>query len=166
MAHWPNDGGRFNVMHLTDGSSMQVMGESLQADLSQPDFTRQHPQGQGFSYTGTGAGPVPVLAGNYKAPLFAGNTKKNKAIAKVILAEANKNDKGGTLFRELGQTYVNITEDTANVTYIISKVRETFSEERLELFTSNGLKVTDTEGTRGRCYLSTYLHLSIQVTQS
>ena len=49
MAHWPNDGVRFNVMHLTDGSSMQVMEESLQADLSQPDFTRQHPQGQGFS---------------------------------------------------------------------------------------------------------------------
>ena len=44
------------------------MEESLQADLSQPDFTRQHPQGQGFSYTGTGAGSVPVLAGNYRAP--------------------------------------------------------------------------------------------------
>ena len=124
MAYWPNDGGRFNVMHLTDGSSMQVMGESLQGDLSQPDFTRQHPQGQQFSYTGNGAGPVPMLAGNYRAPLFAGNSKKNKAIAKVILAEANKNDKGGTSFRELRQTYVNITEDTANVSYINESPRE------------------------------------------
>ena len=109
MAYWLNDGGRFNVMHLTDGSSMQVIGESLQADLSQPDFTRQHPQGHGYSYTGPGAGPVPVLAGNYKAPLFAGNSKKNKAVGNVILAKANKNDKGGTSFRELGQAYVNIT---------------------------------------------------------
>ena len=93
MAYWPDDGARFNVMHLTDLSSMQVMEESLQADLSQPDFTRQHPQGQGFSYTGTGAGPVPVLAGNYRASLFPGNREKNKAIAKVILVEANKNQK-------------------------------------------------------------------------
>ena len=100
---------------------------------------------------------MPVLAGNYRAPLFAGNRKKNKAIAKVILAEANKNDKGGTSFRELGQTYVNITQDTANVSHIISKVRENFSEERLELFTSNWLKVTDTEGTRGRRYPSATL---------
>ena len=106
MAYWPNDGGRFNVMHLTDGSSMQFMEESLQADLSQPD-------------TGTGAEPVPVLAGNYMAPLFPGSSEKNKAIAKVILAEANKNDKEGASFRELGQTYVNIT---ANVSCIIFKV--------------------------------------------
>ena len=41
---------------------------------------------------------------------------------KVILAEANKNDKEGTSFRELGQTYVNITEDKANVSCIIFKV--------------------------------------------
>ena len=69
---------------------------------------------------------MPVHAGNYRAPLFAGKSKKNKAIAKVILAK-------GTSFRELGQTYVNITEATANVSYIISKVRENLSEERLEL---------------------------------
>ena len=87
MAYWPNHGGRFNVMHLTAGSSMQVMEECLQAYLSQPYFTRRHPQGQGFSYTGTGAGPVQVLAGNYRAPLLAGNSKKNKAIPKIILAE-------------------------------------------------------------------------------
>ena len=71
-------------------------------------------------------------------------------IAKAILAEGNKTDKGGTSFRELGQTYVNITEDTAYVTYITSKVRDTCGDERLELFTSNGLKVNDTEGTRGK----------------
>ena len=52
MAYWLNHGGRFNVMQLTDGSSMQVMGESLQADLCQQDFSCQHPQGHGFSYTG------------------------------------------------------------------------------------------------------------------
>ena len=82
MAYWPNDGGRFNAMHLTDGSSMQVMEESLQADLSQPDFTRQHPQCQGFSYTGTGVGPVPVLAGNYRALLFSWKQRKEQSDSK------------------------------------------------------------------------------------
>ena len=158
MAYWPNDGGCFNVMHLIDGTSLHVMGEGLQADQPQPDVSRQFQHSQqgpafsGFSYTGSRAGPVPFAA-TYRAPLFAGNTKKNKAIAKVILAEGNKTDKGGTSFRELGQAYVNITEDTANVTYITSKVRETCGDERLELFTSNDLKVNDTEGTRGKYYL-------------
>ena len=114
--------------------------------------SQQGPVFSGFSYIGSRAGPM-LFAANCRAPLFAGNTKKNKAIAKVILAEGNKTDKGGTSFRELGQTYVNITEDTANVTYITSKVRETCGDERLELFTSNGLKVNDTEGTRGKYHL-------------
>lgn len=99
------------------------------ANFNSPPFS-------GFSYTGNRAGPMPFAA-NYRAPLFAGN----------------KTDKGGTSFRELGQTYVNITEDTANVTYITSKVRDSCGDERLELFTSNGLKVNDTEGTRGKYHL-------------
>ena len=45
-----------------------------------------------------------MLAANYRAPSFGGSSKKNKAIAKNILAEANKTDKGGTPFREVGQT--------------------------------------------------------------
>ena len=114
-------------MHLMDGTSLQVMGEGLQADQPQPNVSRQFQHSQqgtsfsGFSYTGSRAGPMPFAA-NHRAPLFAGHTK-NKAIAKVILAEGNKTEKGGTSFRELGQTYVNITEETANVTYITSKVR-------------------------------------------
>jgi len=34
-----------------------------------------------------------MLAANYRAPIFGGNSKKNNAIAEVILAEANKTDK-------------------------------------------------------------------------
>ena len=141
MAYWPNDGGRFNVMHLIDGTSLRVMGEGQRDVSRQFQQSQQGPPFSGFSYTGNRAGPMP-FAPNYRAPLFAGTlkrhwkTKKNKAIAKVILAEGNKMDKGGTSFRELGQTYVNITEDTANVTYITSKVRDTCGDKRLELFTS------------------------------
>ena len=99
MAYWLNDGGRFNVTHVIDSMSLQVMGEGLQADQPQPDISHQFQHSQqgppfsGFSYTGNRAGPMPFAA-NYRAPLFAGNTKKNKAIAKVILVKGNKTDKG------------------------------------------------------------------------
>ena len=124
-------------MHLIDRTSLQVKGEGLQADLPQPDVSLQLQHLQqglafsGFSYTGSRAGPM-LFAANYSASLFAGNTKQNKLRAKVILAEGNKTNKGAT-FCELGQTYVNITEDTnkvyvcmyvctTNVMYITSKV--------------------------------------------
>ena len=156
MAYWPNDGGRFNVMHLSDGTSLQVKGEGLQADQLQRDVSRQFQQSQqgppfsGFSYTGNRAGPVPFVA-NYSAPLFAGNTKKNKAIAKVILAEGNKTDKGGTTFRELGQTYVNIRKIQLTSRILHPKFETPVATK--EFFTSNGLKVNDTEGTRGKYHL-------------
>lgn len=34
MAYWPNDGGHFNIMHLTNRTSLQVMGERLRGTLS------------------------------------------------------------------------------------------------------------------------------------
>ena len=63
-----------------------------------------------------------------------------------------KNEKGSTTFQEMGQTYVNIKEDTANVNYILSKARDAFCDTSLELVTSNGLKILDTDGTRGESF--------------
>lgn len=151
MAYLLNDGGRFNVIQLANGTSLQVMGEGLQVDLSPPGFSRQPLQSQGFSHTGTGVGPMPMLAANYRAPIFGRSSKKKKAIAKVNLTEANKKTTKGEHCFATWEKHVNITEDTANITYIISKVRESFGDERLELFASNGLIVFDTERTRGTC---------------
>ena len=131
-------------MQLADGTSLQVMGRST-SSLSPPDFGRQSSQSQEFSYTGTGARPMPMLAANYRAPSFGGSSKKNKATAKKQTKPTLKREHRFTRWDK----HVHITEDTANVTYIISKVRESFRDERLELFTTNGLKVFDTGGTRG-----------------
>ena len=62
-----------------------------------------------------------------------------------------KNEKGPPSFQELGQTYINISEDTANVNYVLSKARDSFNDPSLELVTSNGLKIMDNEGTKGHC---------------
>ena len=34
MSFWPNESGRFNVLHLDDGHPLQVMGEDLQTSLN------------------------------------------------------------------------------------------------------------------------------------
>ena len=52
-------------------------------------------------------------------------------------------------FSELGQTYLNINVDKANVYYILSKARDAFNNPSLELVSSNGLRIIDNEGTNG-----------------
>ena len=42
MSFWPNESGRFNVLHLDDGHSLQVMGENLQTYSNVPQIAEQH----------------------------------------------------------------------------------------------------------------------------
>ena len=152
MTFWPTDSGRFNVMHLNDGSALVVMGEDLVHGTSNVQLQQMAEQHSGhlsqvFAYGGSQAGPS-------KSPLFGGARRKNGVIAKVIHAEiCFKNEKGPPTFQELGQTYVNIKEETANVNYVLSKARDAFNDASLELVTSNGLKIVDNEGTRGQSFL-------------
>ena len=67
---------------------------------------------------------------------------------KVIHAEMTQNGKGSPSFSEIGQTYLNINVDTANVYYILSKARDAFNDPSLELVSSNGLRIMDNEGTK------------------
>lgn len=154
MTYWPNDSGRFNVMHLDEGSSFLVMGEDLaHATSTIPQVAEQHSGqlSQVFSY----GGPLgSSQASSSRSPLFGGARRKGSAIAKVIHVEMTyKNQKGPPSFQELGQTCVTIKEDTANVNYVQSKAREAFDGPSLELVTSNGLKIMDNDGTRGRSFI-------------
>lgn len=154
MTYWPTDSGRFNVMHLNDGSCLLVMGEDLAHPTSNiPQIAEQHSGqlSQVFSYGGPPAGSQ---ASSSRAPLFGGARRKSGVLAKVIHAEMTyKNEKGPPSFQELGQTYVTIKEETANVRYVQSKARDAFNDPSLELVTSNGLKIIDNEGTRGRSFI-------------
>ena len=42
MAFWPNVASRFNIGHLTDGISLQVMGEVVQPSSYAPQIAEQH----------------------------------------------------------------------------------------------------------------------------
>ena len=135
------------MLHLDDGHPLQVMGEDLQTSSNVPQIAEQNSGqlSQVFTYgstPGSSSRPVP----------FGGNKRKGCAIAKIIHAEMiQKNEKGPPSFQELGQTHVNISEDTANVNYVLSKARDSFNDPSLELVTSNGLKIMDNEGTKGDC---------------
>ena len=135
------------MLHLDDGHPLQVMGEDLQTSSIVPQIAEQHSGqlSQVFTYgstPGSSSRPVP----------FGGNKRKGGAIAKIIHPEmTQKNEKGPPSFQELGQTYINISEDKANVNYVLSKARDSFNDPSLELVTSNGLKIMDNEGTKGLC---------------
>ena len=48
------------------------------------------------------------------------------------------------------QTYINVTDSTACVPYIVTQCREDFDDDSLELVTTNGLAIEDSESTRGK----------------
>ena len=54
MSFWPNESGRFNVLHLDDGHSLQVMGEDLQTYSNVSQIAEQHSGqlSQVFTYGG------------------------------------------------------------------------------------------------------------------
>ena len=58
-----------------------------------------------------------------------------------VLTEMIQNGKGSPSFSELGQTYINTSEDT------LSKARDPFNDPSLELVSSNGLRIMDNKGT-------------------
>ena len=144
MAFWPNDAGRFNIGHLMDGTSLQVMGEFVQPSSYAPQIAEQH-SGQLSQVFSCGVNP-----GSSSMPaLFSGNKRKGGAVVKVIHAEMTQNGKGSPSFSALGQTYLNINVDTANVYYILSKARDAFNDPSLELVSRNGLRIMDNEDTKG-----------------
>lgn len=52
------------------------------------------------------------------------------------------------------QTYINVTDSTACVPYIVTQCREDFDDDCLELVTANGLAIEDSESTRGNSSFS------------
>ena len=47
------------------------------------------------------------------------------------------------------QTYITVNDTTANVPFIIAQCKEDFEDSSLEIVTSNGLAIEDSESTRG-----------------
>ena len=77
MAFWPNDAGRFNIGHLMDGTSLQVMGEVMQPSSYAQQIVEQHSGQlrQVFSYgVNPGSSSRPALFGGNKRKGSVGNS--------------------------------------------------------------------------------------------
>ena len=82
-------------------------------------------------------------------PTFS-SKKSGSVSVKIVKASFNSKCSGGKReFEKLGQTFVSVTEATANVMYVSSVIRQKWGEEYV-LVTSDGLQVEDSSGTQGK----------------
>ena len=82
-------------------------------------------------------------------PTFS--SKKGGLVSvKIVKASFSSKYSGGKReFEKLGQTFVSVTETTANVIYVSSVIRQKWGEEYV-LVTSDGLQLEDSGGTQGK----------------
>ena len=136
--YWANESGRFNLSNLADGTCLVVMGQSKNSVITSET-------GNCLSYA------APADTGKSRLPFkpFFRRGKSNSASTfgcKIILAKKN-----GKSFTELNQTYINVSEDSANVEDITRKVQEKWGN--VVLVAGNGLPIQDEEGTRGKGFI-------------
>ena len=81
--------------------------------------SQEHHSVQSFSYSTT---PTLTKSTPGTMPLFGGGRRKNTVIVKIIHAHmVVRNEKSNPTFQEIGQTYINIIEENANVNYLTTK---------------------------------------------
>ena len=105
------------------------------------------------------SGNIPVLSATYtpqvgpcrnsysSGSIFASRTKRQPATLKVTLSERNLD---GSVGREVLQSWVPLTQSTANVPAITEQVRKEFGDPTLGLVTKNGLRIPENPTTAGR----------------
>lgn len=77
-------------------------------------------------------------------------TRKIKV--KIIQASLKKSASGRPDFKPLSQTFVDVTEATANVNYLSNAVKEKWGRSYV-LVTSDAMRLEDSSGTQGKCSL-------------
>lgn len=73
---------------------------------------------------------------------------------KVIQASMKRLSSGKCTFTHLSQTFVDVTESTANVNYIKNVVQKRWGYNYV-LVTADGLEIEDSSGTQGTCIMVT-----------
>lgn len=83
-------------------------------------------------------------------PVFRPGTTRTHN-ARVVLADMEKKADGKVSFTEIGQTFIPIIENQANVPHILQEIRKVWVDyDNLQLVTNDGLPLNDSEGTRGK----------------
>lgn len=121
-------------------TNMVAMGSSASA-VTQPSVSLR-PQLSGISEASTSAASTSQLQ-------FAASTRKQSSTnVKIVQATMKRLSSGKVEFTSQNQTFVDVTEVTANVHYISSVVQRNWGSQFV-LVTSDGLKLDDSSGTQG-----------------
>ena len=96
------------------------------------------------------ATPMPSTSssGTTYRPIFSSSRKGQSLNLKVIQANLTRVSNGKVEFTHTGQTFIDLSESTANVHYITSVVQTKWGHDYV-LVTSDGLRIEDSSGTQG-----------------
>jgi hypothetical protein len=86
-----------------------------------------------------------VILSIYNCSSVVPGKKKGSYTLKVTLAEK----KGSKVINPTRQTYIMITDKTADVEYIKSYCKQEFHDDSLVLVSGNGLRIEDSDAARG-----------------
>ena len=130
--------------------SLVVEGQPLKAAASTSGPTIATPS--------TGAS----IPGPSRTPFTATKKFSSSVNVKLVQAVMSRQPSGKPNFNTLGQTFVDVTEATANVTYIKLVIQQKWGH-NYTLVTADGLELEDCSGTQGQLCLFNYMVLFIQV---
>ena len=95
----------------------------------------------GRVFSTTGSRPI--------VPPGASTTKKASVNIKIIQARMARKANGRPEFEPLSQTFVDVTDSTANVMYLTHIIKEKWGSMYV-LVTNDGMRIEDGSGTQGR----------------
>jgi hypothetical protein len=127
----------FNLSNdVEDGDTLIVRGTKLE---SQPSTTIRNPiQSLNDSLSGTPTRPV-----------FSATKKTSHVNVKIVKVAMKQLPPGKMDFNHLSQTFIDITDDTANVNYVTSMIQGKWGSE-YSLVTADGPPLEDCSGTTGK----------------
>lgn len=106
-----------------------------------------------YSQPSTSSAKIPFVTSASRKGKNAIGTSDQKMPVKIIIADMKKTAKGVS-FNESTQTYISVTDETANVLYIKESIKAKLQRD-VTLVSGNGLELEEEEGTRGIIFIRT-----------
>ena len=133
----------------TSGTSFDL---PLEVGLTMPSMVVQGQPNQApnTSNMTTVATPGPSSGPSSRPPFTARRSVPSVSV-KVVQATMSRLASGKPTFNKIGQTYIDVTDATASVSYVKHIMRQRWGAE-YTLVTLDGLELEDSSGTQGECF--------------
>ncbi len=140
----PADVSRSAMSLVVEGSAVQGSSRAGGIHVATPGTTPGYSGGGNYTTPGS-SGP----GGTYTTPGYRPFSKKGQTInVKVIQATMKRLPNGKYEFAHIGQTFVDVTESTANTNYVRNVVQKKWGSQ-YTIVSADGLEIDDSSGTQG-----------------